>query len=145
MQRIKSLQMSYLKKAGFLELEVSELSNSYTMRELRHIPYLAKLIRSRRLYRDSLAKRGATGTQVDAAVVGLYIKNDWRAVDGSYSVWGLVRKYRKLTIEEGDYIPPKRKSSHHAVGVSREAVDGQKVRRGNTMLDKYEHGRHKGY
>lgn len=114
---------------GFLPFEYRELSMQYTTSQLRSLPYLHNLMRSRRLFVSNLRKRGYKDSEIRDRVYALYDKKDW-LTDGKPDIWKLLRTYRKKAIDTGDYIAPKRKGSHHKdKGVSKGDVEEQRQRR----------------
>src|SRR5450759_934046 len=91
---------------GFTEAEARELSMQYSIAQMRSLPYLIKMRRTRRLSATRLASYGYGLEEIQRSIAALYIKKGWT------DVWSMLRSYRTQSIESGDYIPPKR--SHHS-------------------------------
>jgi hypothetical protein len=106
----------YLKKSGLMNFEARELARHYTIKQLRSIPYLQSFIKSRRLYIINMRKRDYTDKEISKRLHTLYIKRKWLDNEGKISIWARIRDIRKKEIDSGDYIPAKRKGSHHKVG-----------------------------
>lgn len=126
---------------GFLSFESRELARQYSVTQLRTLPYLQNIIKARRLFVSGLRKRGYKDNEIRDRIYTLYDTRDW-LTDGKPDIWQMLRRYRKKTIEDNDYIPPKRKGSHHKGGISKGDLQGQKQRRKKkSALQKYDEGR----
>lgn len=127
---------------GLLPFEAREIARTYSMQQIRTLPYLQSLIRARRLYISNLRSRNYPDREIIDRIYALYDRKDWLDDNGRPSIWEMLRSYRKSSIEDNDYIPPKRKGSHHKGGISKGDVAGQKARRRKkTPLEKYDEGR----
>ena len=136
MPTLKQRRYNFLIDAGFNHKESVELSKQYTLSQMRSLPYLQNMIRQRRLYRANAIKRNLTYSQYKQMISNLYDKNQYK------DIWDILRKYRKQTIDEGDYIPPKRKGTHHKGKINKGNIKEQKQRRRQrTSLEEYERGR----
>jgi len=128
MATMRQKKNAYLSKAGFLPFERKELINQYTLPQLRRLPYLVNMIRSRRLNVGKSRAKGYSDTQIAKAIMAQYNRNHWKSLDDNYDVWQLLKRFRRQSIESGDYIPPKRGGSHHKGGISKGDVAAQKQR-----------------
>jgi len=128
---------------GLLDFEAREIARNYSMPQIRSLPYLQSVIKSRGLYVSGLRKRGYKDSEIRDRIYALYDTRDWLTNDGKPDIWHMIRRYRKAKIDEGDYIPPKRKGSHHkTLGVSKgQVADQKKRRRARTALEKYDESR----
>lgn len=124
-------------KSGFLPSEATTLSGGYTTTQFRTLPYLKKLVRTRRLYVANLKSRGYSDNLIAQYIKDLYENKEWER-EGKRDPWKMIRDARQKEIDSGNYIPPKRKGSHHGEGVSKGDVKKQKSRaRGKSFLQKY--------
>ncbi len=129
MPTLRERKYQLLIQAGFTHRESLEFSRQYTIEQLRSLPYLRTIIRTRRLYRDNLRSRGYSEEQIKRSIVYLYYKNEWLGVDGTPDIWVMIRNLRRDSIESGDYQPPpKSKGSHHPKGISKGDIVGQRLR-----------------
>jgi hypothetical protein len=129
---------------GLENFEAREIAGNYWMPQIRSLPYLQSMIKSRRLYVSNLSKRNYTPEDIREKIYALYATNDC-LTDGKPDVWKMIRRYRKIAIADNDYLPPKRKGSHHGGGISKGQVADQKKRRkAKTNLEKYDEGRGRG-
>jgi hypothetical protein len=139
MATLRQYKKDYLISKGFTNKEATELTSPYiiidgkkrehkpySMKELRTVPYLVNMIRSRQLYVSNLRKKGYTKRQIEGLIANQYYKQDWLSPKNKLDPWKMLRKFRKQVIESGDYIPPK--TSHHGEGVSKGDIMGQKSR-----------------
>lgn len=125
MATLRNRKYNYLIKQGLTHLEATKFSSVYTLTQMRELPYIQRLIRSRRLLRANLKKKGYTPRNIQGVIANLYLRNEWVTPDGKTDVWEMLRSFRKKSIDAGDYKPPERKGSHHGKGVTREEVEGQ--------------------
>lgn len=135
MPTLRSHRQDYLINAGFSRSESSELSRQYSMSQFRSLPYLRDMIRTRRLYVGRLKSLNYSDKEIKSSIEYLYYKNQWLDNDGNPDIWTLLKKFRKASIQSGDYTPPRKKGSHHKL-ISREDLKGQKTRRGKVTFDK---------
>lgn len=106
------------------------------MRQIRSLPYMKRLTSWRRLYVSNLRSRGVANKGIIKKLKDLYKRREWLR-DGKYDPWAMLRYFRKEAIADGDYIPPKRKGSHHKVkGVSKGDVIQQRQRRKIRLQDR---------
>jgi len=127
-----------LKRGGFLDFEAREFARQYSMSEIRSLPYLVAMRRWRQLYVGNLKSRGYSDKGVATMISRLYKRLDLR------TPWEMLRRFRKQSVDSGEYTPPKRKGSHHKeTGVSKGDTQSQKQRRQKRLseLEKYERGR----
>lgn len=124
--RKQSLRQS-LVGAGLLPGEAATLSSGYTARDFRTLPYLRKIVQTRRLYVANLKSRGYSDALIKQYIKDLYLNKNWLK-DNKADPWQMIRDARQRDIDRGEYIPPKRKGSHHGQGVSKGDVKGQKSR-----------------
>jgi hypothetical protein len=135
---------------GFLTFESREIARTYTTKQIRTLPYLQSLIRSRRLFVSNFKKRDFPISEIRDRVYALYDKSDWLTDDGRPDIWKMIRRYRKIAIDtvgDGHYEAPKRRGSHHpkGSGISKGQLDAQrKKRKAKTNLEKYDEGRGRG-
>lgn len=130
---------------GFLPFESREFARQYSVSQIRSLPYMVSLTRWRRLYVSNLRNRGLSNKEIIDRLKRLYGNSGWIR-DGKLDPWAMLRRFRKQAIEDDEYIPPKRKGSHHKqIGVSKGDVTGQKQRRQKRLseLEKYARGRGK--
>lgn len=123
----------YLMDKGFAYTEARTIGKGYSMANVRHLPYLQRLISARRLLVFNYRKRGLTEREITRRIHGLYKRKDWTK-DDKRDVWTMIRDYRDEAIKDGDYFPVKRKGiSHHSVaeGIKREQIKEQRQRAGN--------------
>jgi hypothetical protein len=125
----------YLTNAGFMPQEATQLSKTWTITQFHTLPYLQNLVRTRRLYVSYLVKKGHTNKEIQGYIKRLYANKDWTK-NGKRDPWTMVRDFRKASIDSGGYVPVKRKGSHHALGVSKGDIAGQKQRRKGKIDDK---------
>jgi hypothetical protein len=125
----------YLTNAGFMPQEATQLARTYTITQFKTLVYLQKLVRTRRLYVSNLVKKGHTDKEIKEYIKKLYIKKNWARND-KRDPWTMVRDSRKASIDSGGYVPVKRKGSHHALGVSKGDIAGQKQRRKGKVDEK---------
>jgi len=104
------------------------------------------MTRWRRLYISNLKARGWSIQQIRRSLVRLYKKREW-VTKGKLDPWKMLKGFRNIAIDQGDYKPPVRKGSHHKGGVTKGDIAGQKERRRQrkTFLEEYEQARGKGY
>lgn len=123
---------------GFTPLESRSFAKQYTVRQIRSIPYLVVMTRWRRLYIANLRKRGLTNPQIKRSLIKLYKKSQW-VTKGKLDPWKMLKRFRNVAIDEGDYKPPTRKGSHHTGGITKGDIEGQKQRRKSrkTFLEEY--------
>jgi hypothetical protein len=128
----RSYKYDYLLKQGLTHNEAVQFSRQYTMTQIRTLPYMRKLIRTRRLYRDNLKKRGFKPKTIYIMIADLYKKKKW--MDGiNYDPWKMLRDFRDQAIEDGDYFPLESTLSHHKKGS--EAEKGSHHKGGLTKGD----------
>ena len=113
---------------GFRQFEAREIASQYSVTQMRTLPYLVNVRRSRILYVGNLQRRGYSDSQIAGLITNLYYRRGWLTPDGKLDVWKMIRDIRKDAIDSGDYIPPKRKGGHHPKGVSKGDVEGQRKR-----------------
>lgn len=120
----------YLTGKGFIPAESREFARQYTMSQLRSLPYLQNMIKSRGLFISNLRKRGYSNTEIRDRLYALYDTRDWLTPDGQLDVWAMLRSFRKKAIDEGEYKEKPRKGSHHPKGSGWSAGDrkSQKAR-----------------
>ena len=117
-----------LTRWGFLGWEAREFARQYTTKQIRTLPYMRRMTSWRRLYVGNLRRRGYSERQIGTSIRNLYGKREF-TFEGRLDPWALLRYFRKAAIEAGDYIPPKRKGSHHKnTGVSKGDIQSQKRR-----------------
>jgi hypothetical protein len=134
-------KQDYLTGKGFLPFESRELARNYNMSQIRSLPYLQNVIKARGLFISGLRKRGYKDNEIRDRIYTVYDTKDW-LTDGKPDIWQMLRRYRKKTIEDNDYIPPKRKGSHHKGGISKGDLQEQRKRRkAKSFLQKYDEGR----
>jgi hypothetical protein len=97
------------------------------------------MIKWRRLYIANLKKRGYSDDKTMIAIINLYDRKGWLVYQRP-DPWKMLKSFRQKAIDEGEYIPPKRKTSHHGVGITREQVAGQRRHR-RSALEIYDEGR----
>lgn len=132
--------------AGFLPFEAREYAKQYTIGQFRSLPYLRKMVQSRRLYIANLRSRGLITFDektIRIRILNLYKRKGWLRPDGKPDAWKPVKAQRQNDIDSGDYIPPKKKGSHHKQpGVSEGDVQAQRQRRKSRQgLEGYARGR----
>lgn len=137
MATMRQKKNAYLAKAGFLAFERKEIISQYTLPQLRRLPYLVNMIRSRRLNVGKLRNKGYSDAAIAKAIMAQYNRNRWKSLDDNYDVWQLLKRFRKISIETGDYIPPKRGGSRHKGGISKGDVVSQKHRVRGREIDGY--------
>lgn len=122
----KQTLRSKLKKAGFTNKEQIVMAKGYSLKDFRTLPYLRRIVQSRRLYINNLRMfRGYDDKKINKYIINQYKKSGWFK-DGDIDVWAMIRYYRQKAIDEGEY--PEKKGSHHGHGVSKGDVEGQKRR-----------------
>jgi len=134
---------NYIQRAGFLHFEAREFARQYTAKQIKTLPYIQRMLRWRRLYVANLRHRGYSDAKIIRMIKALYVKRGWKR-GASLDPWQLLRRFRQASIDDNQYIPQKRKGSHHKnIGVSKGDVVAQKERRRKrlTELEKYEIGR----
>jgi hypothetical protein len=115
MPTLRGYKFEYLRQQGLTYNEALQFSRQYTMSQIRSLPYMRKLIRTRRLYRDNLRKRGLKQKTINIMIADLYKKKKWMVGD-NYDPWKMLRDFRDQAIEDGDYFPTKSTLSHHKKG-----------------------------
>jgi len=126
---------------GFLPFESKELAKQYSVAQLRTVSYIQNIIKARRLFVSGLKARGYKDSEIRDRIYALYDTRDWLTI-GRPDIWQMLRYYRKASIDDGDYIPPKRKGTHHKGGISKGNLQGQRKRRkAKTSLQKYDEAR----
>lgn len=128
MATLRQRKYKYLINNYLTKVEASEISKQYTMNQIRSLPYIQRLIRSRRLQGANLLKRGYSISQIRRSIQSLYDKQGLDPSDTN-DFWKILRKIRDQSIDKGDYVP-KRTGSHHGQGVSKGDVTNQKKRAG---------------
>lgn len=144
MATIRSRKIDFLKAHGFTYKEAKAFTDPYiitegrrverkpySMKDLHTLPYFKNMIRSRQLYIGKLKKKGLSDRKIQEAVNALYKKQRLttdKTSKGEPGPWAMLRKYRALAIESGDYVPPTHKGSHHKTGVSKEDLATQQKR-----------------
>ena len=128
MPTLRQQRYDYLIKSGFLPREATEYASNYSMNQIRTVPYLQNIVRSRRLYVNNLRSRDYSDSDIRNAILRLYRRRNM-IQDNAIDPWEALRRARQKAIEEGDYIPPKRKGSHHPIGVSKGQLADQRKRR----------------
>ena len=128
MPTLRQQRYDYLIKSGFLPREAAEYASNYSMNQIRTVPYLQNIVRSRRLYVNNLKSRDYSDSDIRDAILRLYQRRNM-IQDNTIDPWEALRRARQKAIEEGDYIPPKRKGSHHPIGVSKGQLADQRKRR----------------
>jgi hypothetical protein len=124
-------------KSGLLSWEAREIADKYTMTQIKQLPYAQNVMKARRLYIGNMRKRGYKDTEIRDRIFALYDTKDWLTNDGRPDVWMMIRTYRKKSITDGDYVPPKRKGSHHKIkGISKGDLQSQRSRRKSRVKDK---------
>lgn len=130
---------------GLLAWESRAIATVYSMAQIRSLTYLQSFIRSRRLFVSNMRRLGYSNRQIIKRIYELYRRNEWLTDDGKPDVWKLIRAYRKPAIDNGEYVPPKRKGSHHppSSGISKGQINEQRRRRKKRLseLEKYDRGR----
>lgn len=149
MPKLKTLWRSkyeLLIRWGFTPLEARTFARQYTTKQLRSIPYLVIMGRWRRLYVSGLKARGYSSQRILRMIARLYRKRGW-ITKGKFDPWKMLKRFRDIAIDEGDYRPSPRKGSHHVGGVTKGDIAGQKKRRRQrkTLLEEYEEARGKGW
>lgn len=126
----------YRKKAdyfidrGFYYKEYREWVDNYSYHDIRTLPYFRSMITWRRLYTDRLLSRGVPINIVKQRMMDTYVRRNWLTPDGDLDPWKMLKYFRKEAIESGDYKPPpKKKGTHHPVGISKGDVTEQRRRR----------------
>jgi len=129
---------------GFTPLEARSFAKQYTVKQIRTLPYLVALTRWRRLYISNLRKRGYSDQRIKRSLLVLYKKREW-VTKGKLDPWKMLKGFRNVAIDKGDYTPPVRKGSHHKGGVTKGDIAGQKRRRRQrkTFLEDYAQARGK--
>ncbi len=133
----------YLENKGLLPFEAREIARNYDMPQIKSLPYLQSVIKSRQLFIINLRKRGYSDREIKYRVYTLYDKKDW-LVEGRPDIWQMIRRYRKTAIDKDDYNPVKRKGTHHksGSGISKGNLTEQRKRRkAKSALQKYDEGR----
>ncbi len=135
MPTLFSHKEKYLIDSGFLRKEAREFAHTYSMNQLRTLPYIRDMIRTRRLYVGRLKSLNYSDAEIKKSLTYLYYKNEWLDKDGNPDLWAMLRSFRRKSIQSGDYTPPPpKKGSHHKI--SREDLSGQKSRRNKVTFDK---------
>lgn len=121
----------YLIRQGLLEFEAREIARNYDMPQIRSLPYIQAILKSRRLTISNYRKRGLRDSQIREKIIALYKRRGWLTPEGKPDVWAMIRYYRKEAIDANEYNPTKRKGSHHKVGsgISKGDIEGQRKRR----------------
>ena len=127
MPTLRQRKYRYLVGNYLTHIEASEISRQYTMTQIRSLPYIQRLIRTRRLQGTNLLKRGYTASEIKRAIQTLYDKQGLDSQEPN-DFWKILRKIRDQSIDRGEYTPPKRIGSHHGQGVSKGDVVGQRKR-----------------
>jgi len=131
-----------LTRWGFLSWEAREFARQYSMAQIRRLPYLKAMTRWRRLYVSNLRSRGYSDKEIIDRIYALYDVRDWLTDVGRLDPWQLLKRFRKQAVDTGEYIPPRRKGSHHPPGISKGDVTEQRKRRkARSALERYEEGR----
>jgi len=127
---------------GFLSWEAREFARQYSVAQIRQLPYLRAMTRWRRLYISNLRSRGYSDREIIDRIYALYDTRDWISDIGRLDPWQLLKRFRKQAVATGEYIPPKRKGSHHPPGISKgDVAEQRKRRKARTALERYEEGR----
>lgn len=82
--------------------EEIELLKGYSIAEFNSISYLTKLISVRKGYYTKMRSFGFTDTDIKKRLNRHFSHED---------IWERLRRYRRQSIESGDYIPPIRKNT----------------------------------
>lgn len=119
-----------LKNAGILSFEAREIARQYTMTQIRKLPYIRKMVATRRLYVSNLKSKGYGDREILDRIYALYDRKDWLKV-GRPDVWDMIRSFRKKDIDSGDYKPVKRGGTHHpkGSGISKGNLEAQRKKR----------------
>lgn len=125
MPTLRQIKHRYLTKRGLTYNEALEFSRNYTLTQIRTLPYIRSLLLSRRRSIMNWRNAGYTDRNIQGAIANLYYRNQWLTPDGKFDPWQMLKKYRRDSINSGDYVPPK-KPKHR--GVSKGDVDGQRLR-----------------
>jgi hypothetical protein len=104
-----------LTQIGFLSWEAREIARNYNMEQLKTLPYLQSLIKSRRLTVINFLRRGLTMKEIRERILEFYKRRNLMVGDRP-DIWSLIRSYRKRDIDSGDYKPVKRGGTHHPKG-----------------------------
>ena len=123
-----SYKTDLLIKWGFLRNEAKAYADQYTTFQIRTLPYFKRLTSWRRLYVSNFKKRGFTNKEIRDKIKDLYARRGW-IKKGKIDPWEMLRYFRKASIDDSEYIPVKRKGSHHKTkGVSKTDILLQKKR-----------------
>ena len=115
----RSKKFALWDKWGFTPQEAAEFSKVYSVANMRSLPYLIKMARTRRLYTTNLAGKGYGQSEIRRSVGMLYEQKGWA------DAWAMLRSFRRTAIAEWDYIPPKR-SHHGRAGISQQELNHQR-------------------
>lgn len=123
-----SYKIDLLIKWGFLRDEAKVYADQYTTYQIRTLPYFRRLTSWRRLYVSNFKKRGFTNKEIRDKIKDLYTRRGW-IKKGKIDPWEMLRHFRQTSIDEHEYIPTKRKGSHHKTkGISKVDILKQKKR-----------------
>ena len=125
----------YLRRRGFTSNESESLAGSYSLSHFVELPYFKRLTRDRQLYVGRLRALGYTDRRIRNALKRQYKR---RNCD---TIYDMVRYFRGISIALGEYIPIKRKGSHHPTKGKFTRETARNQRRRLTSLERYEEGR----
>lgn len=119
--------LKYLRDRGMSYVEANTFASKYSYKNIRELPYFRRMLRARQLYVNNLKSRGMSETKIHEYIKALYIR--YKIDSGSVvnDAWRLLKKYRKIAQDKGEY--PLKKGSHHGKGVSKGDVEAQRARR----------------
>ena len=102
---------------GFTPQEAAEFSKVYSVANMRSLPYLVRMARTRRLYTTNLAGKGYGQEEIRRSVGMLYEQKGWVDANGDPSPWLMLKSFRKQIVSAGGdpspgFAPTRR--SHHS-------------------------------
>lgn len=97
--------------SGMMEFEARTFSDKYSMDKLSEVPYIKRMLVWRRNTVRRLRKDGVPDTEIADRIKRLYAKRGWLTKSGELDAWMMLKKFRDIAIEKGEYVAPSR--SHH--------------------------------
>ena len=114
---------------GFTPQEAAEFSKVYSVANMRSLPYLIKMARTRRLYTTNLAGKGYGQDEIRRSVGMLYEAKGWLDANGDPSPWLMLKSFRRQIISSGgDPSPgfaPTRRSHHSRAEITQAELNAQ--------------------
>lgn len=113
----RSKKFALWDKWGFTPKEAVEFSKVYSVANMRSLPYLIKMARTRRLYTTNLAGKGYGQSEIRRSVGMLYEQKGWIDANGDPDPWKMLKSFRQQIVSSGGdpspgFAPTRR--SHHS-------------------------------